>query len=176
MSRNLISYIACSLDGYIADINGSIDWLDINPPTEDNDYGYSKFLQSIDTTLMGRSTYEQVLGFDIEFPYKSYKNYVFSTNTDYSGNEFVEIAHDPVRLVSKIKQESGKDIWVIGGEKINSVLYDANLIDTMIISYIPIILGSGIKLFRSRIARKMNLVDFIKFSNGVIQLNFEFEK
>lgn len=176
MSKKLISYIACSLDGYIADINGSIDWLDINPPTEDNDYGYTKFLQGIDTTLMGRSTYEQVLGFGIDFPYKSFKNYVLSTNAEYVGNEFVEIEHDPIRLVSKIKETEGKDIWLVGGEKLNSALYDAGLIDIIIISYIPIFLGSGIKLFRSRTPRKMNLVDHTKFSNGVIQLNFEFEK
>ncbi len=176
MSRNLISYIACSLDGYIADINGSIDWLDINPAPEDTDYGYAKFLENIDTILMGRTTYEQVLGFDIAFPYKAYKNYVFSTNPEYRGNEFVEIAHDPIRHVTKLKESEGKDIWLVGGEKLNSTLYDASLIDSIIISYIPIILGSGIKLFRSRIPKKMNLINHTKFSNGVIQLNFKFEK
>lgn len=76
--RKRIDYIAVSLDGYIAHTNGTIDWL---PAPEGNeDYGYADFLKGIDTVLMGNKTYQQVRGFDVEYPYKEYENYVFTTN------------------------------------------------------------------------------------------------
>jgi dihydrofolate reductase len=71
--RKVKLFIASSLDGYIAREDGSIDWL-----YTDGDYGYMQFYNSVNTVLMGRKTYDQTLGFGIEYPYKDKKNYVFS--------------------------------------------------------------------------------------------------
>ncbi|WP_338778342.1 dihydrofolate reductase family protein [Metabacillus sp. FJAT-52054] len=74
--RKTVLYIAMSLDGYIARENGDIDWLEEAERQGDN--GYSELIENIDTVVMGRKTYEQVLGFDMEFPYKGMDCYVFS--------------------------------------------------------------------------------------------------
>ena len=62
-------YIATSLDGYIADRDGKLDWLESIPNPDGNDFGYSDFMENIDALVMGRNTYEVVLGFDIPWPY-----------------------------------------------------------------------------------------------------------
>ena len=63
--RRIILNIASSLDGYIAREDGSIDWL----PTDEEDFGMKKFMDSIDTVFLGRTTYEQILTFDCAYPY-----------------------------------------------------------------------------------------------------------
>ena len=77
--RKIISYIAMSIDGKIAKANGDISWLEEIPNPNNDDYGYAEFYNSIDTTLMGRITYEQVIGFDVPFPYPDKTNYVFTS-------------------------------------------------------------------------------------------------
>ena len=74
-------YIACSLDGFIARENGSIDWLTEYENSPETDYGYSEFYASIGTVLMGRKTYEQVLGFG-DWPYGEKKTYVFTRQNE----------------------------------------------------------------------------------------------
>jgi len=76
--RKLILYTAVSLDGFIARTDGSIDWLPSIDDSDNEDCGYNSFYQQIDITLMGRKTYEQVLGFPGNFPYSEKINYVFS--------------------------------------------------------------------------------------------------
>ena len=89
--RRIILNIACSLDGYIARENGNIDWL----PTDGGDFGMKKFMSSVDTVLLGRTTYEQILTFDCDYPYTNKKSYVFSTKLgkNKEGIEFV-FRHD----------------------------------------------------------------------------------
>ena len=70
--RKVILYIAMSLDGYIAKENGDISWLSV-VEKQGEDYWYSKFINTIDTVVMGRKTYEKILSFGIEFPHKDKK-------------------------------------------------------------------------------------------------------
>jgi dihydrofolate reductase len=146
--RKIRLYIASSLDSYIASEDGSIDWL-----FSDADYGYAKFYDSIDTILVGRKTYDQSLKFD-EYPYKGKKVYVFTRRTERKMNNN---AHD-VEYIDQdipgftrhlIRQSSveKKDFWLLGGGELVSVLLNANLIDEIIVSVHPIILGKGILLF-----------------------------
>jgi dihydrofolate reductase len=76
--RSLKLYIAISLDNHIARSNGSVDWLESVPNPEQHDYGYQTFYDSIDTTLMGFNTYQEILNFGVYFPYPDKSNYVFS--------------------------------------------------------------------------------------------------
>jgi dihydrofolate reductase len=168
--RKIVLFIATSLDGFIAGKDGNTDWL-----FTDGDFGYNAFYNSIDTTLMGYNTYFYVRRF-IQFPYPDKKNYVFTRKhrtTDDNPIEFV--LGDVVDFTRKLKREAGKNIWLVGGGQINSILLNADLIDQMIISIHPVALGQGIKLFRDESLKKFrfNLVSHEVFDKGLVQLTYE---
>lgn len=144
-NRKIILYIAASIDGYIARENGDIDWLEKAEGKGDN--GYGQFLEGIDTVLMGKKTYDQVLGFDIPFPYSDKKCYVFSTKSR-GRDEYVEFINDDiVSFCQKLNQKPGKDIWIVGGGSVLKEFWKHQLIDEIQLAIIPTILGKGIPLF-----------------------------
>ena len=172
--RKIILYIATSLDGKIADINGSTDWLHQIPNPDHSDYGYERFIKSIDTTIMGNNTYQQILGFDVEFPYKSSANYVITRNKSLTKDENVQfISENIVDFIKNLKHASGKDIWCVGGSEINALLLDNGLIDEIQIFVMPVILGAGISL-TSKVQKLKNLQlkGSIKHASGVMELNY----
>ena len=168
--RKVILYIAMSLDGYIARENGDISWLSVVEKTGE-DYGYSKFIESIDTVIMGRKTYEKVMSFGIEFPHKDKKCYVISRaktgideNVEYYSGSFEE-------LITTLKKKDGKNIFVDGGAEIVNELMKINRLDEFVISIVPIFLGNGIRLFKDgRHEQNLKLIDSTKFSTGLVQL------
>ena len=171
--RKIKLYIASSLASYIADENGSIDWL-----FSDGDYGYAKFYDSIDTILVGRKTYDQSLTFE-EYPYKGKKVYVFTRSTEEKENKNVTydveyIDEDIPSFARLLIQQSSvekKDIWLLGGGEIVSILLNAGLVDEIILSIHPIILGKGAPLFPSIKKRvKLQLQQSIPFESGLVQL------
>lgn len=147
--RKTILYIAMSLDGYIADINGKVNWLtgeNIDNSSMDN---YLKFINGIDTVVMGRTTYNQIvteLSPD-NWVYSGMKSYVITSSPFKSSEEIISTSQNVCELVKDLKQKNGKDIWICGGANITNQLINNNLIDIYHISIIPTILGNGIKLF-----------------------------
>lgn len=167
--RKIKLFTALSLDNFIAKKDGGIDWLFM-----DADYGYTPFSQSIDTTLMGRKTYEQVLTFG-DFPYPNSTNFVFTKNQNLQDNENVSfIKTDIIAFCENLKKQSGKDIWLIGGGAINSILLNHGLIDELILSIHPVYLGEGIPLF-PYIKKQvdMKLIANTIFPNGLVQLTYQ---
>ena len=164
-----------SLDGMIARRNGDVSWLhDIpNPDGEDHDYG--KFMDTIDTTIMGHTTYQQVLGFDMDFPYHGKKNFVLTRNRNLDRDENVTfISGDIAEFVRTIKAASGKDIWLIGGSQVNTLFMNHAWIDEMWIYVMPVILGPGIPLFQSiEDDRRFHLADFRKYRTGIIKMVYK---
>jgi dihydrofolate reductase len=157
--RKIILFIASSLDGYIARRDHSIDWLFTS-----GDYGYKKFYDSIDTVIVGRKTYDVVRGFEKE-PFKGKKIFVFSrSNPNFS--------KDPVKTVRRLKKEKGRNIWLVGGGKMISVLMNAGLVDEIINSVHPIVLGSGIPLFPGVKETNMKLKKTTAFPSGLLQLHY----
>lgn len=147
MDRKIILYIAMSLDGYIARKNGDVDWLDGDGSESNRDHGYEKFYNSIDTVIMGRKTYDQILTFG-EYPYKGTKGYVY-TSKQIDNNEDVVFTNENAKeLVSRLKKEDGKDIWLIGGAGVIDDFIKKGLIDEYFITIVPCILGEGISLFK----------------------------
>lgn len=148
--RKVILFIAMSLDGYIADSQGKIDWLsgqDENIETKDI---YSTFVQNIDTVIMGWNTYNQIvteLSPDV-WPYDSFQSYVVTHHPEESTNTIQFVSHQPEDLMKELKQKEGKDIWICGGAQMIQSLMQTQCIDEYHISIIPTLLGSGILLFK----------------------------
>ncbi len=164
--RKIILFIASSLDGFIAGEKGELDWL-----FTDQDYGYAEFLSSTDCALMGRKTYETAVKLG-DSPKEGRKWYIF-THTSEKNKENIKFISDPISFTKKLKQEKGKNIWFIGGSEVISLLMNAGLIDEIILSIHPIILGKGIPLFKN-IDKKINLkpVESTKFNTGLLQLHY----
>lgn len=149
VSREVILYIAQTVDGYIAEKDGSIGFLDLEIPEDEN--SYIDLMEKIDTVIMGRKTYDQVV-FELlpdNYPYTEKLSYVITRRVEPQPAEenrlFVD--REPVELVKELREQEGKAIWIIGGESIITPLVEANLIDTYVITTIPILLGDGIPLF-----------------------------
>ncbi|WP_314061008.1 dihydrofolate reductase family protein [uncultured Vagococcus sp.] len=171
MTRKIIFYGAISLDGFLAREDQQLDWLFETPGGEDT--AYDDFIQQIDTTIMGRHTYEEVLSkySGPEFMYKDKTNYVFSnallgqTPAEPSVNY---VAGDIVPFIKSLKQEEGKGIWLVGGGALIKPLIEANLIDDWYIQIAPVILGTGIPLFfDSQADLRLELVDVNRYQQFV---------
>ena len=171
--RQVLLYIAASLDNFIARPDGSVDWLG-SPEflLPDEDYGYNEFYATIDTTLMGNSTYRFILDQDVPFPYPDKTNHVFSRSAKNRDTEFVRfIPQDPVKFVRQLKREAGNDIWLIGGGQINTLLLNNDLIDKIILTMIPMTLGEGIPVFHGKYKEvKFNLESSKSYPSGFVQL------
>ncbi len=143
-----VVYIATSLDGFIARPDGDIEWL-VNIPNPDNsDFGYGEFIAGIDAILMGRNTYEKALSFE-PWPYNRpvfvLSNILESIPHELEGK--AEIINGTLKDILKRLEGRGiKNLYVDGGRTIQSFLKE-DLIDEMIITTVPILLGEGIPLF-----------------------------
>ncbi len=142
-------FIATSIDGFIADKKGGIDFLHSVSNPENNDMGYSDFMSDIDAIIMGRNTFEIVNGFDMEWPY-NVPVFVLSQTM----NSIPEDLSSKVQLVkgklsdilNYIHNTGAKKLYIDGGKTIQSFLKE-DLIDEMTITIIPIVLGAGVPLF-----------------------------
>lgn len=137
-------YVAASLDGFIADAAGGVDWL---PQSNADDYGYAEFYAGVETLVMGRRTYDQALSFG-EWPYPGKAAYVFTHNPPLDGPtgvRFVQAsAPDFVRDI--LEHHSGA-MWLVGGADLADQFRQAGLIDEYRVFVIPVILGQGVPLF-----------------------------
>jgi len=142
-------FIATSLDGYIADKDGGIDWLHSIPNPDQNDMGYAEFMSQIDALIMGRTTFEIVCGFDIDWPYTKpvfvLSNSLKNVPKAYEGK--AEIINGSLNeILTKIHKKGHYQLYIDGGKTIQSFLKE-DLIDEMTITRIPTLLGGGIPLF-----------------------------
>lgn len=145
--RKIVCYIATSMDGYIATEEDSLDWLF---ETEgEGDAGYAEFMETIDTVLMGRRTYDWVMEAENgKYPYADIASYVF-TSAAAEGSPLVTFTNQDISSFAKeMKEKPGKNIWVIGGSRLLHSFVNENLIDEWVISIAPVLIGKGIPLFR----------------------------
>jgi dihydrofolate reductase len=173
MTREVILYIAMSLDGYIAKDEDNIDFLSI-VESKGEDYGYASFQKEVDTIIWGRKTYDKILSFGIEFPYKDKKCYVLSRSRKGKDENVEFFGGDIKELISKIRSTEGKHIYCDGGGEVVFELLKNNLINKMIISVIPHLVGNGIRLFKDgRPEQKLKFLKSISFPTGLLQLWYE---
>jgi len=146
--NKIILYIATSLDGFIADINGGVDWLP--HPKDDAELeavGYKDLMERIDTILMGSRSYKQILSFgDWGWPDK--QTYVFTSKKIETDKPYISITHDsPFEFMAKLKAlKSNKDIWLLGGAELAKSFAQECLVDEIILTIVPQALGAGIPL------------------------------
>jgi dihydrofolate reductase len=174
-SRKTVLYIAASIDGYIADAEGGVAWLESIPNPEQNDYDYYHFYEKVEITIMGGTTYRQICSWDIPFPYKEKKNYVV-TRQPSAPTEFVEFitSGQLTTLLQTYKQQQGGIIWIIGGGQLNSLVLEQGLLDEVILCTMPIILGNGIPLFAPTEQMKhLQLVESRCYSSGVMYSRYK---
>lgn len=147
--REVILYIALSLDGYIADENGDVGWLGGSDEEYESDEGYERFQQTVDTVVMGYNTYHQIvteLSPD-KWPYPQLESYIF-THRKTADDRNIHFVDQPVaQWLKLLKNRPGKNIWICGGAQLVKQCMEAKLIDRYHLTIIPVILGNGIPLF-----------------------------
>ena len=171
--RRVIVHIATSADGYIARPDGDLEWLTSRPAPK-GFYGMNAFMRSIDTTLLGRKTYEVSRRMGATFDSKS-RSIVFTRHAPPrdapSGVEFVNEAIGP--FVDRLRAQPGKDIWLMGGGEIIASFLDEHAIDAFVISVVPVFIGDGIPLIARRHRHvPLDLHSIERFEDGLVQLHY----
>lgn len=164
-----------SLNGKIARPDGSVDWLGAIPNPDKTDYGYEAFYGEIDTTLQGSRTYQQLVNWGIPFPYSQKRNFVITSKKDLEDTTDVTFIREKhIEFLMELKSLDGKDIWLIGGGQVNTLLLNAGLIDEIQVFVMPVILPEGVDLFGSLPAEtSLKLLDTHPFSSGAVLLTYE---
>jgi len=165
-------FIATSLDGYIADKNGGLEWLYTVPNPDQLDFGYETFMKNVDAIVMGRFTFEMVCSFDMEWPYKIpvfvLSNSLKSLPDDYKDK--AEIVLGPLsEILEKIHKKGHSRLYIDGGATVQNFLKE-DLIDELIITTIPVLLGGGTPLF-GELPKEMEfeLVESVLYQDALVQ-------
>jgi dihydrofolate reductase len=171
--RRVIVHIAASADGYIARPDGDLQWLTSRPAPK-GFYGMNAFMKSIDTKVLGRKTYEESLRLGANFGLGS-RTIVFSRQSPPkdapSGVEFANGAIGP--FVRILREQPGKNIWLMGGGEIIASFLDEQAIDEFVISVVPVFIGEGIPLIARRHRHvPLDLLSSERFEDGLVQLHY----
>ncbi|MFZ4771062.1 MAG: dihydrofolate reductase family protein [Ferruginibacter sp.] len=170
--RKVILYIAMSLDVYIAGPSGEIEFLS-SMDKAGEDYGYANFLKEIDTIIIGRKTFDKLKEMGYQYPHTDKKVYIITHTTKPDIGTFEYYTGNLTTLISKIKNLPGKHIYCDGGADLATALLQENLIDEILISIIPMVLGEGIRLFKSGIpSQRLKLLETKYFEKGLVRLHY----
>ncbi|NCU03563.1 MAG: dihydrofolate reductase [Chitinophagaceae bacterium] len=176
--RKLCLFIATSLDGYIAKPNNDLSFLKL-VEKEGEDYGYAEFTSSIDTIILGRKTYDYVLK---EIGTSHYDNgdrdvYVITRTERPQQGRTIFYTGNIAALINRLKSEQGKNIYCDGGAELIDALLQQDLIDEMIISIIPVLVGDGTRLFKDgRPEQTLEFIEAKTFETGLTQLHYKRKK
>lgn len=176
--KKVVVFIAMSVDGYIADNKGGVDWLEVESPEGKSDYdGYKEFIKAIDTVVIGNTTYQQIINelSPNQWLYQGLKSYVISHQKQYSKEDIEFVNREPKELINEIKKEEGKDIWICGGASIVQQLHQDKCIDEYYLTIIPTILGNGVSLFTKDMKADLLLQRSYQY-NGMIELIYSVKK
>lgn len=173
--KKIILYIAASIDGYIADTHGTVEWLEDFPITGEMNYGYDDFIASVDTILMGGRSYREVLNMEAIGHYKNQQIYVVTHGwTEKMTDNVNFITDNIIERITELRNGEGKNIWLFGGGELISMLLAADLIDEMQIAHIPVILGKGIPLFPEQPKEsKWGLMSSKAYDSGILKIEYE---
>jgi dihydrofolate reductase len=171
---NVVLYISISLDGYIATPDDDLSWLSM-VQQEGEDYGYGAMQERCSAYIIGRKTYEVVLGLTGgQFPQSELFDCYVITREARAPENGVSFYKGPIEdLVNRLKAETSKDIYCDGGAEIVKLLLEKDLIDEYLISVIPILLGDGKRLFKGGLPKKeLKALPSRYFDSGLVQLHY----
>jgi len=174
--RKVVVYIATSVDGFIAQEGDKLDFLSL-VEKEGEDYGYNQFIDTVSTVIVGRRTYNWVIQHVPVFPHSSKETFVITSEKRESEGNIQFYNQSPVILVKQLLQNNGGTIFVDGGANVIHQLLDENLIDELILSVIPILVGKGTRLFQDR--QQLNVLQLKSekhFDKGLVQLHYVVKK
>jgi dihydrofolate reductase len=170
--RKIIVNIATSADGYIARTDGGLDWLTRRPAPK-RFYGLPKFSRSVDAKIIGRKTFDLSLKMGASFNGDDV-HYVFSRHPPpASGPASVRFVTESIRgFAERVRRQTGKNIWLMGGGEIIGSFLDEHAIDEFIITVVPTFIGEGIPLIAPRHREvPLGLLSLQEFPDGVFQLS-----
>ena len=179
-------YLAQSLDGYIAEGNGGLEWLtgfegdgQVDAPEAgpmSTDGAYDRFFAGVGALAMGSGTYEFILAEAREsWPYSEVPSWVFSSRElPVPAGADVRFARGDVRaVVDQILDAAGeRNVWVVGGGELATQFADQDLLDELHLTIVPVILGEGISTFAQRLRRSLALTGVRPFRNGMVELRY----
>ncbi|WP_394836557.1 dihydrofolate reductase family protein [Pendulispora rubella] len=173
--RKLSYYIASTVDGFISHADRSLEGFLMEG---DHAQDFFASLQSYDTVLMGRETYDLGRKFGVTNPYPTMEQYVFSRTLKESPDPAVKVVSENVAgLVRELKNRQGKDIWLCGGADVASQLFTEGLIDEVIVKVNPVLFGSGKTMFSDQVKlTALELVDKKFFNSGVVVLRYRVKR
>jgi dihydrofolate reductase len=170
--RKIIYAVTASLDGYIARLDGSLDFLHLRP----SNYSMGPFFKTIDVGLMGRKTYDAGVRMSGgKFESHGLPCYIFSrTLPEGERDGAVFVREEPRRFVEELRKKKGKDIWLAGGGELAREFLKEDLVDQLHLGIVPVLIGEGIPLFAAGFPpREFTLTENRTYSGGVIALKYE---
>ena len=171
--RKIILCATISLDGYLAPVYGGFEIIE-SVSRQCNLKTSLIHFNSVDTIIMGGNTYWEFICKRVDIPFRDKKVYVVSKNPLELHREIIYIKENAINKIAKLKEEDGKDIWLIGGGLLTISLMEYKLIDKMVINYLPVMLGEGILLFpRFKGESKWKLINSRPFENKILQVEYD---
>lgn len=173
MATDVVAYLAVSLDGFIAEADGGVHFLDEFGTDE---YGYDDFIEGVGAAVMGSATYEQVVGFG--WPYGDMPTLVL-TSRQIDTPEGANITFSSERTgdaMTVFCAPITKRVWVIGGGKVVTAALQAGSVNTLELYVMPVVLGRGVPLFTEPCEGPLTLTESKAFSNGVVKLVYTLGK
>jgi dihydrofolate reductase len=170
--RKIIYGVGSSLDGYIARLDGSLDFLHLRP----SNYSMGPFFKTIDVGLMGRKTYEAGVRMGGgKFESHGLRCYIFSRSLPQGERDgAIFVREEPKRFVEELRKKKGKDIWLAGGGELTREFLKEDLVDELYLGIVPVLVGGGIPLFAPGFPqREFTLTDNKTYSGGLIRLMYE---
>ena len=167
-------FVAASVDGFIATPEGHLDWLtSIEGGAADT---YERFLPTIGALAMGASTYEWMLAEVNEWPYPGLRTWVFTHRepASFEGADLRFVAGSPAEHIEDLRAAAGeRNVWMVGGGELASQFVEDGLLDDLMLTLAPVVLGEGIPLFARGMPGRVRLTGTREFASGMVELRYE---
>jgi dihydrofolate reductase len=167
-------YVAATIDGFIATPEGGLAWLtSMEGGAEDT---YIQFLPTVGALAMGATTYEWMLANIGQWPYPDLPTWVFTHRElpEFEDAELRFVAGPPEEHIGDLRAAAGdRNVWMVGGGELASQFADAGLLDDLILTVVPTVLGEGIRLFDRGLPGRLKRTSTREFASGMVELRYE---